>query len=73
MHESSRKNVKFLDFNVKILNGKIITDLLIKTTACLQYLHYTSSHPRHTESSIVYSQALRVSRICSYQEDFERH
>ena len=72
-HESSRKNVTFLDIDVKFLNGKIITDLHIKATDRHQYLHYTSSHPYHTKRSIVYSQALRVSRICSFEEDFERH
>ena len=72
-HESSRKNVTFLDVDVKFLNGKIFTDLHIKATDRHQYLHYTSSHPHHTKRSIVYSQALRVSRICSFEEDFERH
>ena len=67
------KNVPFLDVDVISLNGKIITDLHIKATDRHQYLHYTSSHPYHTKRSIVYSQALRVSRICSFAEDFERH
>ena len=30
-----------------------------------QFLHYTSSHSDHTLRSIVFSQVLRVSRICS--------
>ena len=55
------------------MNGHIITDLHIKATDRHQYLHYTSSHPHHTKRSIVYSQALRVSRICSFEEDFKRH
>ena len=71
-HESSRKNVTFLDV-VRFLNGQIITDLHIKATDRHQYLHYMSSHPHHTKRSIIYSQALRVSRICSFEEDFERH
>ena len=32
-----------------------------------------SSHPDHTKKSIVYSQALRLSRLCSFEEDFERN
>ena len=61
-HESNRKNVTFLDVDVKFLNGRIITDLHIKATDLHQYLHYTPSHPYHTKRSIVYSQALRVSQ-----------
>ena len=71
--ESSSKNVTFLDVDVKFLNGQIIIDLHMKATVCHQYLHYTSSHPHHTKRSIIYSQALRVSRIYSFEEDFERH
>ena len=71
--ESSRKNVKFLNVDVKFLNGQFITGLHIKAADRHQYLHDTSSHPRHTKRSIVYSQALRVSQICSFEEDFERH
>ena len=47
-HESSRKNITFLDVDVKFLNGQIITDLHIKATGRHQYLHYTSSHLHHT-------------------------
>ena len=36
-------------------------------------MHYTSAHPAHTKRSITYSQALRMSRICSYKTDFEKH
>ena len=36
-------------------------------------MHYTSAHPAHTKRSIIYSQALRVSRVCSYKTDFEKH
>ena len=72
-HESTRENVTFLDVDAEFLNGQIITDLHIKATDRHQYLHYQSSNPHHTKRSIVYSQALRVSRICSIEEGFERH
>ena len=71
-HEYSRKNVTFLDLDVKIVDGKIFTDLHIKDTDRNQYLHYTSSHLYHTKRSIVYSQDLRVSRICSFENGFIR-
>ena len=42
----------------------------MKPTDHYQYLHYLSSHPKHTKRSIVYSQTLRVKRLCSLEEDF---
>ena len=63
----------FLDLKVKLLNDKTTTDLFVKSTDRHQFLHYTSSHPEHTRRSIVFSQALRISRICSYESDFVRH
>ena len=53
--------------------GKLSTDSCIKPTDCHQYLHYCSGHPEHTKRSIVYSQLLRVSWICSRENDFNRH
>ena len=34
---------------------------------------YTSSHPEHTKKSVVYSQALRLSQICSQEKDLKKH
>ena len=36
-------------------------------------INYTSLHPGDTKRSIVFSQSLRVSRICSQAEDFRKH
>ena len=36
-------------------------------------MHYASAHPGYTKCSITYSQALTMSRICSYKTDFEKH
>ena len=33
----------------------------------------SSSHPNHIKNSIIYSQALRLSNICTYEEDFDKH
>ena len=71
--DSSEENVAFLDLKVKLKQGKIETDLHVKSTDRHQYLHYTSSHPEHTKRSIVFSQSLRISRICSQAEDFRKH
>ena len=48
--------------------GNIITDLYRKDTDSRGYLHYSSWHPNHVFSGIVYSQALRLRRIINSQE-----
>ena len=58
---------------MSLSGGQLITDLHIKSTDKHQYLHYTSAHPDHTKRSIVFSQAVRVSRIRYNKTDFERH
>ena len=73
IYESSKKDISFLDLKVSLTKGKLSTDLHIKPTDCHQYLHYSSGHPEHAKRSIVYSQLLRVSRICSRENDFNRH
>ena len=70
-HESNKKHIPFLDLNMKLSGNKLSTDLYIKSTDSPRYLHYMSSHPEHTKKSAVYSQALRMSRICSEEKDFE--
>ena len=72
-HESNRKNVTYFGVDVTFSNGPIITDLHTKAKDRCQYLYHISSHSQNTKRSIVYSQALRVSRICSFEEGFERH
>ena len=71
--EFNKESIPFLDLKVSFSGGQLTTDLHIKSTDKHQYLHYTSSHPDHTKSSIVFRHALRVSRICSNKTDFERH
>ena len=72
-YESSQKRLAFLDLNVSLENGRITTDLYIKSADCHQYLHCNSAHPDHLKNSIIYSQALRLSNICTYERDFQRH
>ena len=71
--DSSEENVAFLDLKVKLKQGKIDTDLHVKSTDRHQNLHYTPSHPDHTKRPIVFSQTLRVSRICCQAEYFRKH
>ena len=60
-----------LDLNVR--NGVIDTDLYIKSTDGHQYLHYQSFNPPHIKTPLLYSQALRVNRICSSVKDLKTH
>ena len=71
--EKNKNSMPFLDLNVKLVNGKLETDLHIKSADRHQYLHYMSSHPEHTKRSIVYSQTLRINRLCSLETDFNAH
>ena len=71
---SSKKDISFLDLKVSLTKGKLLsTDLYIKPTDRHQYLHYSSGHPEHTKRSVVYCQLLRVSQICSCENDFNQH
>ena len=68
-----RKAFIFLDLNIRLSDGNISTDVYVKPTDRHQFLHYTLSHPDHTKCSIVFSQAMRVSRIYSEKSDFLKH
>ena len=72
-HESSKENVTFLDLIVKLSKCRLTTDLHIKDTDRHQYLHFNSSSPDHTKRSIIYSQALRLTKIYTFENDFLRY
>ena len=72
-HESSRDKISFLDVTISNDNGIFSSDLYCKPTDCHQFLDFGSSHPLHIKKSIVYSQALRIKRLCSSQRDFEKY
>ena len=58
---------------MSLSNGDLSSDRHIKSTEKHKFLHYTSSHHDHTKHSIIYSQALRISRISSNKFDFLKH
>ena len=70
--EYSKEKVNFLDVNIKLIDGELKTDLLVKPTDTHQFLDPTSCHPNHCKMGIPYSQALRLNRICSANETFDR-
>ena len=64
-YESSEKRISFLDLIMTVSEQKL------KTTDRHQCLHYASSHPEHTKRSVVFSQTLRISRLCSEENYFK--
>ena len=59
--------------SVSIVDNKLETDLFCKPTDCHQFLHFNSAHPFHNKKSIVYSQGLRIKRLCSSPLTFQKH
>ena len=49
-----------------------MTDLFVKATDTHQCLDPSSCHPYHCKKGIPYSQALRLNRICSDKESFDK-
>ena len=72
-HEKSKTSVNFLDVVVRINGDKFETDLYSKPTDCHQFLEFNSAHTIHIKKSIVYSQGLRIKRLCSSSLAFENH
>ena len=62
-----------LTLNLKLLSNKFSTDLYITSIGRHQYLYFTSSLTEHTKKSVVHSQALKLSWVCSEEKDFEKH
>ena len=73
MFESNKENINFLDVNISLSNGHLMTNMYVKPADCHQYLDYSSSHPNHIKRSIVYSQFLRARMLCSLESDFLKH
>ena len=73
IYEYSLENVTFLDLKVKLKGGNYVTDLHVKSTDRYKYLHFSSAYPNNTKRSIVFSQTLRISRLCSNESDFKNN
>ena len=72
-YETSTSCLSFLDTNVKIdEEGTIYTDLYSKPTDTHNYLRYESCHPQSTKKGLPYSELLRVRRICTKEDDFQK-
>ena len=71
--EKSKKSVNFLDVKISLIDQHLKTDLYCKPTDCRQFLDLNSAHPIHIKKSIVFSQGLRIKRLCSANVAFENH
>ncbi len=74
-YEHSKTNIDFLDLTIykgKRYHSTSILDVkpFFKKTNKFQYLHYTSSHPSRTFSSIIKGELTRLLRACSDEQEF---
>ena len=67
-----KKKVSFLDVEVTLNNGVLSTDLFVKPTDTHQFFDPTSPHRYHCKKGIPYSQTLRLNRICSDNNNFDK-
>ena len=70
--EYSKEAINFLDVNVRLVEGELMTDLFVKPIDTHQFLDPISSHSYHCKKGIPYSQALSLNRICSDIESFDK-
>jgi len=69
----SETEINFLDTTIYInKNNKIATKLFKKPTDRSAFLHRKSAHPENQKKSIPYGQTLRIKRICTEKEEFQR-
>ena len=67
------ETISFLDRKVSLSEGHLTTDLKVNLIDRYHYLYFTSEHINNTKRSVVFNQAFRVSRMCFYKNDFEKH
>ena len=63
------KESDFLDVHKRIKGYELELDIYRKPTDSFNYLHSSSSHPRHTRNNIAGSLAKRIIRIASHNRD----
>ena len=68
--EFSETEVNFLDVTTYRKNSKVYSKLFCKPTDSHSYLEFNSCHPPNNETSIPYSQFLRIRRNCTEWEFF---
>ena len=64
--------LKYLDLLISIRNGRLETTVYSKPTDGHLYLHNDSCHPRSTKLGVEKGVALRLRRICSTEDEFDK-
>ena len=70
--EWSKTSINFLDVNVTLLEGVVETDLFVKLIDSHHHLQSSSCHTFHCKKGIPYSQSIRLNRICSETNSFNK-
>ena len=55
-----------------MVEGELMTDFFVKPTDTHQFSDPSSSHPYHCKKGIPYCQDLRLNRICSDNDSFDK-
>ena len=63
-HEKPIISIKFLGVVVRINGNKSERDPYSSSTNCHQLLEFNLAHPLHIKKRIVYSQGLRIKKLC---------
>ena len=67
-HDPNTNSCNYLDINIKIEEGHIVTDVYRKPTSGPSALLPSSAHPGHTTPGNIFSMAFRLLRIVSSPE-----
>ena len=59
------REIAFLDTTVRLINGYLVTEIYSRPTDAHQYLHASTSHPKHIMKGIPFSVGSRIRRNCS--------
>eukprot|EP00061_Rhincodon_typus_P007943 g30119.t1 len=69
----SSESVSFMDTHISIKDGHLRTSLYCKLMDNLTMLNFSSFYPKHIKTASPYGQALHILRICSDEEECDRH
>lgn len=68
----SKKQIHFLDVQLSIREGRLVTSLYEKTLNKHMYIPFSSAHPLSVKKAMVKAERSRYRFICSLTKDYER-